>query len=326
MNNENILVSLIVPIYNAGKYLEENLLSICKQTYKNLEIILIDDGSTDGSNHIIDAFAQKDARIKIIHQHNSGVSTARNTGINAATGDYICFSDADDLLMPDYVSYLLNLALKDNVDISLTSEMFTTFHKNQTINECTNLITGEDATFSILCYNVAIGVYCKMFKRDFLNNNNIRFISDIYIGEGFNFNTYAFQHTNKVAVGNRKVYFYRRDNSNSAMTKFSIDKCIMALKAIDRIREDLIIKTTKVSYALEFANWHTHCDVYYWIVNASQKNNYSEICKECLSIIRRKAFYSFMLPIKSREKIRAILLIISPRFVANLIRLRNKRA
>ena len=90
-----IKVSIIVPVYNVEKYLEKCLDSIVKQTYENIEIILVDDGSTDKSGTILDQYAEMDNRISVIHKKNEGVSTARNTGIEAARGEYICFADAD---------------------------------------------------------------------------------------------------------------------------------------------------------------------------------------------------------------------------------------
>ena len=174
-----IKVSIIVPVYNVEKYLEKCLDSIVKQTYENIEIILVDDGSTDKSGTILDQYAEMDNRISVIHKKNEGVSTARNTGIEAARGEYICFADADDYLMPDYVEYLLTLAVDKNADIAMTVDMFTTFHPDQIENDDIIVRTPEEATIDILSYNMPIGVYCKIFKREFLGEN-IRFVPHIY--------------------------------------------------------------------------------------------------------------------------------------------------
>ena len=105
MNNK---VSIIVPIYNTAKYLPTCLDSILNQTYQNLEIILIDDGSTDNSAKIIDDYAKKDPHIKAIHQKNAGQSATRNHGLSIATGDYISFIDSDDEVTPDFIESLLH--------------------------------------------------------------------------------------------------------------------------------------------------------------------------------------------------------------------------
>ena len=101
-------VSIIVPVYNVEKYVERCIESIIKQSYKNLEIILIDDGSKDNSGKICDEYAEKDNRIKVIHKKNGGLSDARNTGLNIADGEYICFIDSDDYIHKDLV--------KDNLE------------------------------------------------------------------------------------------------------------------------------------------------------------------------------------------------------------------
>lgn len=318
MDNNQIKVSIIVPIYNVGKFLSKCIESIIGQSHKNLEIILVDDGSPDCSGDIADEYATKDKRIKVIHQKNAGVSSARNAGINVATGEYICFADGDDYLMNDYVEYLLNLAIKNNADISLTTEMFGNYQLNQVKKDKVEIYSPERATVSILCYNIPIGVYCKMFKRSFISDK-IRFLPNIYIGEGFNFNTTAFQRANIVAVGHRRIYYYRRDNSTSATTKFSIDKWINGLMAIDVIKENFIIKTKKMDRAWNFANWRTNSDVYDLMVLASARKKYPEMYKKCLHVIRTRALYSLIVPTSLKEKIRAMIMMICPRVIPQLM-------
>lgn len=114
MNNG--LISVIVPVYNAGKYFNNCINSIVNQTYKNLEIIIVDDGSTDSSPEICDKWAEKDSRIKVIHKENSGASSARNTGIDSAKGDYIAFVDADDRIELDMYEIMLNEIIENNAD------------------------------------------------------------------------------------------------------------------------------------------------------------------------------------------------------------------
>ena len=111
-------ISVIVPIYNVAKYLPTCLNSIINQTYQNLEIILIDDGSTDNSGKIADQYAQKDPRIKVIHQPNQGQSTARNIGIQLAKGDYIGFIDGDDEVKPTFIESLFS-AYDQNTSLSV---------------------------------------------------------------------------------------------------------------------------------------------------------------------------------------------------------------
>lgn len=115
------MVSVIVPVYNVEPYLRECLDSIITQSYTDLQIIIIDDGSTDGSAAICDAYAAKDTRIQVIHQENRGLSAARNRGIELASGRYLTFVDSDDYLLPDFVETLLNLCLEYDADMSVSS-------------------------------------------------------------------------------------------------------------------------------------------------------------------------------------------------------------
>lgn len=112
------MISVIIPVYNTGRYLPALIESIENQTYQDLEIVFINDGSTDGSESILDAFALKDSRVKVIHQKNGGVSAARNAGLDVATGDYITFADSDDTLEPDLYETLMALVKEYHVEIS----------------------------------------------------------------------------------------------------------------------------------------------------------------------------------------------------------------
>lgn len=324
MNYENIKVSIVVPIYNVEKYLAKCIDSIITQTHKNIEIILVNDGSEDNSGLIADKYAKTDSRIRVIHKKNEKVSIARNVGINNATGEYVCFADADDYLMPDYVEYLLSLALPYDADVAMTTDMFTTFHPNQSTNDEVRVRTAEEATVDILTYNMPIGVYCKIFKRAFLGNA-IRFVPHIYIGEGFNFNTMAFQRANKVVEGNRRVYFYRRDNPTSATTVFKLEKWQNAIFAIDNIHKDLIIHSPNIEKAWAYANWHTHCDAFNFLVMAGADREYPLEYKGWKRIVRRKAYTAFLVKISLREKIRAIIMAAVPCLMPWMISIRNSK-
>ncbi len=113
------LISVIIPIYMVEAYLEECLDSVINQTYKNLEIILIDDGSLDSCGIICDSYARKDERVKVVHQDNSGLAAARNAGMDIMTGSYFAFVDSDDILHPKYIETLYSLISRYNADLSM---------------------------------------------------------------------------------------------------------------------------------------------------------------------------------------------------------------
>lgn len=180
-------ISVIVPVYNVEKYLEECLESIQKQTYKNLEIIIIDDGSTDNSGRICDEYAKKDDRIKVIHQLNQGLSEARNVGIQNATGRYIGFVDSDDYIDIDMYNMLITNMKREDADISCCSSL--KVYKNKIKinkkNNCYGCINSEKA-IKLLCegHFIRVSVYTKLYKREIFEN--IRFpkgkkSEDIYV-------------------------------------------------------------------------------------------------------------------------------------------------
>lgn len=319
------LVTVIIPVYNVEKYLNKCIESILEQSYKNLEIIFVDDGSTDNSGKILDEYAKKDNRIVIIHKENGGVSSARNVGLDRAIGDYICFCDADDYLMNDYVEYLLNMVLTNDADISLTKNMFSNFDNKQIQKDKIEEYTGEQTAIDILSYNIPIGVYCKMFRKEFLDKNNIRFIPDIFIGEGFNFNVDSFQRASKVAIGYKKVYYYRRDNETSATTKFSIEKWKNGLNAIEIMRKRFITKSPKLLRAWKFAKWRTNVDVYSLLVTSKSEGKYKEFYKECKKNGKKYCYLAFLNPTSKKEKARAILMLFYSSLIPKLVIKRREK-
>lgn len=139
-------VSVVVPVYNTKDYLSRCLNSILRQTYKNLEIILVDDGSYDGSEAICDAYAVKDMRIRTFHIKNSGVSAARNYALKKATGDYITFVDADDLVDVHYIERLLDVATSKKMSVVTCCAKDVT---SEEVSESWTIKTGEPLILSI---------------------------------------------------------------------------------------------------------------------------------------------------------------------------------
>ena len=321
VTDESCKVSVIVPVYNVAPFLKKCVESICAQTWDYIEIILVDDGSTDDSGSICDQMSQKDERIKVLHKQNAGVSAARNSGLDMASGDYICFVDGDDYVMPDYVEYMLEHIIKHDADIALTKRMFGNFDENQIDRDEVKVWNAEDAVEAILCYRVPIGCYCKLFKAELLRD--VRFIPEIFIGEGFNFNVAAFQKAGKIVAGERKTYYYRRDNPTSAMTKFSIEKCECGLHALEVIKQNMTIHTSRIEKAWEFANWRTHSDFYDMCVLAGVQKEYSDMYNRCLKVTRKDALSAFKVPTSRQNKIRAAVMFICPSLIPTAMRLRK---
>ena len=116
---DEVLISVVVPVYNVEHYLKKCVDSICHQTYRNLEIILVDDGSTDCSGSLCDEFATSDSRIRVIHKSNGGLSDARNAGMELASGEWWMFVDSDDYIAPDTAETLLLAAVENHCEIAV---------------------------------------------------------------------------------------------------------------------------------------------------------------------------------------------------------------
>ena len=204
---ENKKISVIVPIYNVENYLNRCIDSIINQTYKKLEIILVDDGSPDNCGKICDEYAKKDSRIKVIHKENGGVSSARNAGLNIATGDYIGFVDGDDWIELDMYEYLLGLSIKYKADISRCSFVYNDNIGNIS-KENIKIIKNEDALINCINGNFEEGVVWNKLYRRFIFQN-IRFEPNI-IFEDVLINYYVYKLNISMVISNICKYHYLR--------------------------------------------------------------------------------------------------------------------
>ena len=250
-------VSLIVAIYKSEKFLPKLLDSIVSQTWQNLEILLMDDGSPDNSGLICDQYASKDSRIHVVHRKNGGACEARNDGLSRATGDYILVIDGDDWLEPDYVEYLMNLIHKTGADMAMTDSIFTTRNRTQVKSDSIEIYTPEEAFCAIIYPKIPIGPWNKIYKNDLLKKNNIDF-SRPWSGEGLYFSAKAAQFSNYVAVGQKKIYNYRLNNANSGLTHYNILMGINALENIKYIGDTRIIKSERTQYAVDWHIWKNY--------------------------------------------------------------------
>lgn len=251
-------VSIIVPIYNTEKYLIECLDSIVGQTYKNLEIILVDDGSHDSSGGIADEYAKKDKRIKVIHQKNAGVSSARNTGIAKARGEYLCFVDSDDYIRKDFIKNLVTSIRKYNVDTTTTTKLSPIDDKN--VKDTEVLDTGKALVRMYYGDLEKSDNGVQMFTAKILKDNGIIYDKNQRISEDFNFFAQVLIASDKVAIDHRKMYYYRPNQSsvmhqalNSDFFKAIENKSAVGLAVADKypgLREAIKIDVFSSSVSL----------------------------------------------------------------------------
>lgn len=227
----NPLISVIIPVYNPGEHLLKCLDSITRQTYRNLEIILVDDGSTDGSDIICDEYAAKDSRVVCIHQPNSGVSASRNNGIELAHGNYVHFPDSDDYLEPDTYEYLLGLMNEHQVD-AVNFEYFVTYPSHETAHQLTDAHYGMFDTEGAHRIVLTDEPFCcnKLYHKHLLEG--LQFRTDIFRGEDSLFAQQALDRAEKIWFDKRPLYHYVQSEESACRGVFRPSQ-LTAMKLYD---------------------------------------------------------------------------------------------
>lgn len=216
-NNRNILISIIVPIYNVENYLEKCLCSICNQSYSNLEILLIDDGSNDRSAEICDEYTIKDRRIRVIHQENKGEAGARNKGLYEAKGEYIGFVDSDDYIEPTMFEELFMMLNSYEADIAACSYVYEN-EKKEIINKCCMneaIWRGQDSLLWFFRFKIIGGVCNKLLKKSIIDNFKLKFDISIKHGPDLNFLGKYLVCSTKGGVSTNKCLYHYVQHKNS---------------------------------------------------------------------------------------------------------------
>jgi len=262
-------ISVIIPVYNTEKELPKCLKSICDQTYKDLEIICIDDGSTDGSSQVLDEFSMKDNRIKVVHQKNGGESNARNTGLKMASGEYIAFCDCDDWIDTDMYEILARELNCENIDMVGGSWYKETDAYSQEIR---NQLPVNNAAFTreeLLKYLYKRDSYRgfaymwnKLYKREILKDkfgNLLLFHEDLRLGGDVLYLAEAALNIKKGKYIDRAFYHYYQRSESGCHTK-DVDKLQDWLKAyelvLQRFGEERIDDET-IDYVKRFLAYHS---------------------------------------------------------------------
>lgn len=221
-------ITIIVPIYNVAKYLPTCIDSIINQTYTNLEILLIDDGSTDDSGKIAKSYAEKDSRIKYFHQQNSGQSSARNLGLKKATGEYISFIDADDEITPDFIANLVKPFKDSKIILSVCGIHFKKLQTGSSSDSYTNEIRGKKPHESFKAYVLYLltidGRMYSSVNKLYLANiaTKLQFDPNLNFAEDTKFVLdYLSQTSGNIAFVNKALYIYNYGTETSTMKKTS---------------------------------------------------------------------------------------------------------
>ena len=307
------LVSFIVPIYYVEKYIEKCVKSILEQDYKNIEVILVDDGSPDGSPKLIDKFKKMDSRVIVLHKPNGGVSSARNAGIDIAKGEYILFIDGDDLIESDYVSYFINLVKTFDLPIGMNKNFYSVY--NKVSSEKIYSIDSLKAMEWIYLGNIFVAVWNKIYKTSFLKENNIRFDENIWYGEGMLFNIECLQYIDAIAVGEKCVY-HQTQNPNSAMRKFNLESNFCGIKSLDIQRKHWKKQNEKVRHAWEYHRRAFNWQIMSGLARSGQDIIYQEVYTKCAKNLQRNLWKTLRVNISLKEKLLYICLAINPYLMA----------
>lgn len=286
MNDELPLISVVLPIYNVEKYLCRCVDSVIAQTYKNIEIILVDDGSPDRCPEICDEYAKKDERVRVIHRQNGGVSAARNTGVEAASGKYISFVDPDDYVTDDFLSFMYEIAVKYSADIVSCGAVDvypsgkTAFHAP---DKELHIMDSHEALERI-CYNDGfyITLWDKLFKASLFDG--------IQFTEGKLFEdtgtTYKLvDKADKIAACCEIKYYYviSKDSTSITTSAFKMSK-LDYVEMADEMADYITEKYPDLTHAAQRKQLHAYLSTLTQLVNSDVRHK--EIEKSLMSRIK----------------------------------------
>ena len=282
-------ISIIVPVYKVEKYLRKCVDSLLNQTYTNLEIILVDDGSPDSCPQICDEYAKRDQRVKVVHKTNEGVSRARNAGLKIATGDFIGFVDSDDFVDATMYEKLLNSILENGSDIAMCGfvNIYEDGTKEKVVETNLNNVTSSNIfNFYVLnntykkedaiCIDGIMAFVCRvLYSKDIINeqyfNENIKYCEDLL------FNVKVINKETKISIVNEGLYYYYQ-RGDSAIHKINERNILAKLDYLDEITPILKQKLDSEFYSIfQFAIYKI---IYLDLLRSGSKELYNKYIKK----------------------------------------------
>lgn len=236
-------VSIIVPVYNAEEFLADCLNSIICQTLSDIEVICVNDGSSDNSSDILEDFRKRDARVRIINKENGGLSSARNVGMKNATGIYIGFVDSDDWVDENYFELLYKLAIENSADVCMANvkRFYTLSNSIDMISDIGDLINEIRPNLVVKVNDrkkvIATSIVCnKLFSRDFLNFNDFQFWEGLF-WEDNPFTVMTTIRANKIGIVRDSYYYYRIHSGNMIISAASDRKSFDLFEIMAKLKQ-----------------------------------------------------------------------------------------
>lgn len=310
------LISVIVPVYNIENYIECCIKSIINQTYKNLEVILVDDGSTDKTGNICDEYKNIDKRIKVIHRKNEGVSSARNIGLENSCGKFIAFVDGDDYIEKNYLEFLYKSLIAHGADISICGTNDMRGNKIKSFSKVfQKSLTSEEALIELFKREkISVAIWGKLIKKKLFNE--IKFNTEIKIAEDLDVMYKLFDNSKSVYVDTSKRLYYWQIRKESAVHKEYNDSFEDEVKVELNIIKFIKEKYTEIlSYAID-QYIKTNFNCMKKAILAGQNNEVIKYEKNINLIIKD---YNFKL--NKKEKIKFF--IFSNKYLRKLYKLYN---
>ena len=319
-------ISIIIPVYNVEKYLERCLDSVTNQTYKNLEIILIDDGSKDKSGSICNKYLKKDKRIQVIHKKNMGVSVARNDGLKVISGEYVIFLDSDDWIQPDMIEKLYNNLITYDVDVSICNFYISVEYKKEYVKDSEGkndlVIDNVIDMYNLIFDNKKVGGYLwnKLIRTSVIKNNEIYFNENVAIEEDVIFMIDVLKNCRKICYSPKNILYHYRQRKDSAvnfnytlkdLTKlYSLEKKLeikskYSLSTLDKLEYNYVFLLKQSIYILKKEN----------IVDKHLLKKAKKIDKNIYKIAFNEA--------NNKQKIKLILITIFPKIYGKIVCLKK---
>ena len=281
------LISIVIPVYNVEKYLERCLQSVVDQTYKDIEIILVDDGSTDESKIICDLYESNDSRIKVIHKENGGLSDARNAGIDIAKGKYISFIDSDDYVEKDYIKSMYDAIKKDNSDISVSLHVIK-YENGKTKfkfeNQCDKIVNAKQA-LEMMLYDdgLDLSAWGKLYKTVFFNN--IKFPKGRIFEDAAT--TYKLMDkAEKISLVNQYLYNYMIRNNSISSGKFN-EKKMDLISSTKEMSDFVSQKYPDLQRACDRRLMYAYLSTITQLAKSNEQKKYCDLKKELMTYIKK---------------------------------------
>lgn len=285
MDSTKILptVSVIVPVYNVENYISRCIESILSQSYSSWELILVDDGSYDNSGIICDEYGEKNERISVVHKVNGGVSSARNAGIDYATGEWLCFVDSDDYIAP---GYLENFHLSDDsTDLYAQGYRVIKGDKNSVVDfQISNDITTNELVYLLEKNNILNSPCFKLFNRAIVNENRIRFNLSMSYGEDHLFSLQYLHFVNNVKYFNGSMYTYFQE-TGASLTRRTINP-MCYLDYIDSIIPEMNYLCQRFEFPSEDGDYLINHRLHFHILRATINYTKTESSVSALNRIK----------------------------------------